>query len=206
MGHIKLLIIFVATLVLLPSCKANVNLDSIDTLLIAKETNFDEQEIRHTVMTSTNINPNLVIPKLENAWELSSNESGMIANNNVVRVAIAHQLMEHKSRHYDECYKFIIKSLNSTEDDVASPAISALSSAKGSESLTMLFKHAKDNNHSRVIASLRAIQDRRLLANHNSDRESEIGYINHQSELLCKDAGNHSWYIDFCQPNRGTSG
>jgi hypothetical protein len=199
MKHVFFNIIISAFIVLLPSCKSNVSIDSIDKILLEKEKNLNEQAVRHAVMTSTNIDPNSIILKLENAWKISSNQSGMIANNSVVRVAIAHQLMEHESSYYQECYEFIAQSVNSTEDDVATSAISALSSAKGSDSLALLFKYAKDNRHSRVIVSLKAIEDRRLLAKYNTIRADEIPFISEQSDMLCKDAGTHAWYVGFCK-------
>jgi hypothetical protein len=188
-----------AILVLLTSCESNINIDSIDRTLLEKEKNLDEQAIRHAVMTSTNINPDSIIPKLENAWKMSSNQSGMVANNSIVRIAIAHQLMEHESGYYKECYEFITNSVNSKEDDVATSAISALSSAKGSDSLALLFKYAKDSRHSRVMVSLKAIEDRRLLAKYNTIRADEIPFISEQSDMLCKDAGTHAWYVEFCK-------
>lgn len=200
LGH---LIVSLLSATLLLSCSDRKS-DRVSSEEFLSRVDFSSrQDAREEVEMLSYENPAIARSQLEKAWQSASSSQSTWSGDPVVRVAIAGQLMRlGEGSKYDEYYSYVESQASSSDVEVATVALGALSLARGTRSLEVLFRYAKNSSGSLAFSALEAIDFRMITSRADPSLSSEKAYLEEATTSLCGSRELGSEVRRFCQKQK----
>lgn len=159
------------------------------------------QKKREEIISSFDEDPSGATARYIDFWQ-KNKEGGDNKEEKVILLTIAGELMRRDKSRYQEYYSYVSSEIDSTDYEVRSSAISALSSAVGRDSIDRLIDIAENDREEISRSALTAIEYRFVTSKYDDSLRLDYEYISNRIESLCDGSRINKQVDEFCKEHR----